>query len=162
MQMLAWPLLVYWLCSPLILSHWLLHSLEHSDAFILSGPPLFSRTFSLSRLPSLSRLSRNLRTWNMLELELLNWFFWLLSLIWIVCQQVQFFLDIRKLEKHVIWSFICLEPVPCTARESETSRSIIRKNLLRQLCPLLTDSFNSFSFHFTHFRWYLGMVMNDV
>ena len=49
-----------------------------------------------------------------------------------------------------------------TARESETSRSIIRKNLLRQLCPLLTHSFNSFSFHFTHFRWYLGMVMNDV
>ena len=49
-----------------------------------------------------------------------------------------------------------------TARESETSRSIIRKNLLRQLCPLLTHSFNSFSFHFTHFRWYLAMVMNDV
>ena len=126
MQMLAWPLLVYWLCSPLILSHWLLHSLEHSDAFIVSGPPLFSRTFSLSRLPSLSRLSRNLRTWNMLELELLNWFFWLLSLIWIVCQQVQFFLDIRKLEKHVIWSLICLEPVPRLEKVKHRDLSFVK------------------------------------
>ena len=42
-----------------------------------------------------------------------------------ICQQVQFFLDIRKVKKHVIWS-VCLEPVPRLEKVKHRDLSFVK------------------------------------